>query len=271
MKETNKKNTKLSIYSQQTHKDFFNELLSNKDFRIFYEAEVVKSANKNFFNFKDFQVSLYSEFKGIENRLQENKVTMTTIDYYNTNKHRKDVTLNNVLIFDFETTGLNGFAVSLALLSYDIKKEKYYQDFYEIFNPQTKIEQSAIEVHKITNEEVKNKPIFGHFLPQIEKRIQWADIVVGQNVDFDLGIMIREYQGLKKYCNIADLPKFDTMKEGKDIINAKTANGKKKVPNLEEAVKFYNLEHLKDGHYHNALVDTKLTAEVFRKMLLNSN
>jgi len=48
---------------------------------------------------------------------------------------------------------------------------------------------------------------------------------------------------------------------------SKDKNGKRiKDPKLEEAVEFFGIK-LEDTEYHNALVDTEATLEVFKAML----
>lgn len=260
------KNTKVSLFSQKEHKRFFDMLISNSDFGDFYEKEILEASSQNHFNFKDFQVSLLHEYEGTEIRLPETKVGIGSIEYYKTFSNRTDISLNNVLIFDFETTDFKGWAVSLALVAYDIQKDKVVNQFYELINPKCVIPQAAIDVHHITNEMVADKPHFSYFMDDISKRVDWADLVVGHNVDFDLSVMIREFQMEHKYSKIVDLPKFDTMKEGKQIVKAKDIKGKIKDPRLEEAMEFYGISQT--GSFHNALVDTLGTAEVFKKMFL---
>jgi DNA polymerase III epsilon subunit-like protein len=57
------------------------------------------------------------------------------------------------------------------------------------------------------------------------------------------------------------------MELSKNIAKIKDKNGRKiKNPSLEELVKFYGVKMPK-AEYHNALVDTEATLEVFKAMI----
>ena len=172
-----------------------------------------------------------------------------------------------VAVFDFETTAQhNSYAVSLAVFLYNIETEEIIDTFYEIINPQCKISKKAIEVHKITQDEADECPIFEEFIPQIEELFSQADFFVGQNLIFDLAVLEREFERIDKPNPWSSVPVFDTMKAGKGIVQCFDINHRIKAPNLKELCEHYGLEV--EGEFHNAAVDVQQTLEVFRNLLL---
>jgi DNA polymerase III epsilon subunit-like protein len=171
-----------------------------------------------------------------------------------------DKKARKVVVFDTETTDLYGYIVSYALVEYDLIDKRVTNESYEIINPQAKINPQAFAVHKISDEDVKNKPTFQEISKKFLKILNEADLVVGHNILYDLGVLKRELERIN-FNKYLDLPIFDTMYFGADVV----VLDKKKMPKLEEAVAYFF------GHqnvtYHNALEDVKMTLKVFEKLV----
>ena len=175
--------------------------------------------------------------------------------------------VDKVLVFDTETTGKTGYVVSIAFILYSISEDKILEERYELINPQAPIEKEAEKVHLISEEKVKNKPIFADFWEEFKELFDKADMAVGQNLIFDLMVLEREFERMGIVNPIMGFPYFDTMEMGKDIAKVKDKNGRRvKNPKLEELVEFFDIK-LEETDYHNALTDTKATLEVFKKMI----
>jgi len=172
---------------------------------------------------------------------------------------------NTITVLDFETTSTYGYGVSIALLIHDLNTKKTIER-YTLINPLTEIEEEAIAVHKITPEMIENEKPFSEIHENITKIAKISDLIVGHNIDFDLRIMEREYDRIEVKNPFKDIPKFCTMKPNKEIVGLKDINGKKlKDPKLIETANFYGINT--DVEFHNALEDTKITLQIFLKML----
>ena len=170
-------------------------------------------------------------------------------------------------VWDFETTDkFNAFGVSLAIMLYDVQEDEILEQFYELMNPLENISKGAYDVHGISQEQVANEKTFVEHLPEIESILTKADFFVGHNLQFDLNTLEREYQRANLVNHFSGIPVFDTMKAAKDVLLLTDKNGKKlKSPTLVECVDYYGLNT--DQGFHNALIDTQETLNVFRELL----
>lgn len=170
-----------------------------------------------------------------------------------------------VAAFDTETTGFVGYACSAAIILYDLKEKRKVNEFYSLINPLISIPMEASQIHKITDEDVKEERTFDQVREDIENLLLKADMFVGHNLMFDLKVLDREYERVGNTNPFINFPYFDTMKYGKNLMGFKDKAGKIKDPKLEEAMEFYGLTQ--SGDYHNALTDTEATLDVFLHML----
>lgn len=174
---------------------------------------------------------------------------------------------NRILLFDTETTDkYNAYAVSIAMIVYNISKDSIEDEFYTLINPKDVINQEAIEVHKITPEMVMNEEEFSFYVEKITSLCKNIDFAVGHNVDFDIKVLEREYERLGLVNPLLNVDIFDTMLLSKDIVQAKDIKNKIKNPQLKEAMEWFGIEKPEEA-YHNALVDTRACLDVFRAMM----
>jgi DNA polymerase-3 subunit epsilon len=170
------------------------------------------------------------------------------------------------MVFDTETTDYSGYIVSIACILYDIQENKILDSMYTLVNPQTEISAGAQKVHKISQEDVKDAPSFIEIWPEIKKYYDQQCNIVGHNIGFDLRVIERELDR----ANFPELPPvkvFDTMELAKDVLKLKDKNGRRiKAPSLEECINYYAIQ-LPSEEYHNALVDTEASLEVFKKLM----
>lgn len=174
---------------------------------------------------------------------------------------------NKFLVFDTETTHrYNSYAVSFACYLFNLAEDKIEREEYFIINPKEKIHEEAYAVHKISEEEASKYPTFEEYIDTIRPIFEEADVLVGQNLIFDLKVMERELDRLNIPNFISHLTVFDTMTNAKEIVKALNVKGKIKNPKLEESAAFFNVP-IEDGVFHNALYDTKITLEVFKHLI----
>ncbi len=262
MREMFEKN-KLSIFNKKT-KDSF--LLLNKEEKLNAFNKASKITDSVVIrNVEDTMINIALNGRGLN--VFNNTATSLKqfLDDYRLipEEHRAE----RVLVFDTETTDkYNAYAVSIALIVYNLKTKEIEKEIYSLINPQDYIRAEAIDVHGITNEQVMNAQTFENFIQEFENFLIDIDFLVGHNLNFDINVIEREYQRLNKVNPLLSFNVFDTMFMSKEIVNALDVKGKLKNPRLEECVSHFNIP-VEDGTYHNALYDTKQTLEVFKNLI----
>jgi DNA polymerase-3 subunit epsilon len=188
-------------------------------------------------------------------------------DYINSlSKVPEDKRVRYIAVFDTETTDkYNAYIVSIAIILYDMQEDSIVKEYYKEINPEMDINPEAIEVHKITPDMIKNAPIFKEVEEEITSILLQADMTCGHNIAFDLKVMEREYERMGMVNPLMNIPFFDTMVMSSNKVDARTEKGRKKQPNLGEALTFFGLEQ-PSGSYHNALTDTKAALELFKAL-----
>ena len=157
-----------------------------------------------------------------------------------------------ICFFDLETTGTNpgkDKIVEIAVLKLDINNQK--KEMVWRVNPECPIPEEASSVHGITDEMVKDQPIFKHFSKEIFNFIEGCDLG-GYNIDkFDLPLLVEEF--IRSGIDVSSFVKVKT-------VDVQTIFFKKEPRDLSSALKFYcNKDH---GNAHTALDDTIATYEV---------
>ena len=162
-----------------------------------------------------------------------------------------------ICFFDLETTGTNpgkDRIVEIAVLKLDINNQK--KEMVWRVNPECPIPDEASLVHGITDELVKDQPIFKHFSKEIFNFIEGCDLG-GYNIDkFDLPLLVEEF--IRSGIDVSSFVKVKT-------VDVQTIFFKKEPRDLSSALKFYcNKDH---GNAHTALDDTIATYEVLLSQL----
>lgn len=193
-----------------------------------------------------------------------------------------------ILIFDTETSGLPEkkncsllstqkwpYILQLSYILYDTETNriiKYVDTLIDIDNS-VNISPESINIHKITKEMCKNngKPI-KDVLKEFNDVLNYSELLIGHNLQFDKNILIVEYIRNRIMHNFnqnnISIPTFCTMKNGKSIcqLTYKNRDGNiiPKNPKLLELYKHYfNSEP--DG-LHNAMTDVIVTIRCYYKM-----
>ncbi|HOS32519.1 MAG TPA: 3'-5' exonuclease [Spirochaetota bacterium] len=158
------------------------------------------------------------------------------------------------VFFDLETTGLfpldGDRVVELAMIK--TKKGEVVDKLEFLFNPGMPIPVETSSINKITNDMVKDSPLFSREIG--ERIIEFIDksILVAHNAPFDLSFLSSEmarvgvtYEGWSA---------IDTLKMSKELLRLP----KYKLDNI---VKYYDLSS--DGEYHRALYDTECLMKIY--------
>lgn len=165
------------------------------------------------------------------------------------------------LIFDTETTGLGREhkIVEMSLIEV-IDGKKTGRNYHCFFNPEMNIPQNAINVHKITNEKIKDAPLFKNKAEEIIKFID-NSVMVAHNANFDMDKLNKELYdaGWEKYNSDRFI---DTLKISRHLF----PNDKHhKQDNLCEKFNIDNSKRLEDGH--SAIEDTILLYHIYNEMI----
>ena len=169
--------------------------------------------------------------------------------------------VRKIFFFDTETHKLNGFAISIGCILYDLIDDSIEKKFYKLINPQTPIDPEATKVHGISDEAVANEPLFAEVFPEIQEMLLRTDLICGFNVEYDLNVLIRESERAGIFPPVYAY--LDLMQRVKAEVGAKGSTGRLKNPKLKECADFYGVEK-DESSLHNALYDTEVTLEVFR-------
>lgn len=166
-----------------------------------------------------------------------------------------------LIFFDTETTGLsttNGDKIVEIGCVEMIDGIITGEHFHHYINPERIIPIEVIKIHGITNEKVKDSPKFREIAQDFLNFIDGA-ILIAHNANFDIKFLNHEL-GL---CNLPEL---------KNIIEDTLQIARKKYPgspaSLDALCKRFSVD-LADRTFHGALLDSKLLACVYRKMVLN--
>lgn len=170
----------------------------------------------------------------------------------------------DLVFFDIESTGLNVLRdriIQIALLKYE-KGGQEPKELELLVNPSMPITPEAMEVHGITPEMVRNKPVFEQVAKEIYDFIGDADLS-GYNLHrFDVPMLMEEFARIGI--------EFDISK--RRIIDVQRIFYKMEPRTLSAAHKFYAGEEMKDAH--DAMADVRATVAVLKgqmKMYENTN
>lgn len=166
------------------------------------------------------------------------------------------------VILDTETTGLQtelGHRI-IEVGCVELFNRKFTgKTFHYYFNPEREVEEGALAVHGITNEFLKDKPLFKAIAPQLIEFISGAEIII-HNAPFDtafinheLNLTNQNWKTLQEYCRI-----FDTL-----VLARQMHAGQRN--SLDALCKRYSVDN-SNRDLHGALLDAHLLAQVYLAM-----
>lgn len=157
---------------------------------------------------------------------------------------------------DTETTGLStaaGGKICEIAVSVSQNGQKL-EEFTTLLNPQMPMHPDVIAIHGITNEMVKNAPVFADILPRLLALLDGC-VLVAHNAEFDLSFLRAETCscGLR----LPDYPVVDTLKLAR-------RNGRFQRNNLGVIASALGINA--DGA-HRAMADVRMTEKVLYNFL----
>lgn len=166
------------------------------------------------------------------------------------------------IILDTETTGLEpqqGHRIIEIGAIEMVNRRLTGNTFHRYLNPQREIDEAAIEVHGITNEQLQNEPLFIDIADELFAFLEGAELVI-HNAPFDVGFLNNEYKLIGKseklinqYCEI-----LDTL-----VLARQKHPGQKN--NLDALCKRYEVNN-SQRTLHGALLDSEILADVYLAM-----
>lgn len=163
------------------------------------------------------------------------------------------------IVLDTETTGLD---VDLGHRVIEIgclelcNRRITGSTFHRFINPQREIERAASEVHGITDEFLKDQPLFRDIIDELIAYIDGAELII-HNAPFDVKFLNYEfraagkrYAALESYCKI-----FDTL-----VLARSKHPGQRN--SLDALCVRYHVDH-SNREFHGALLDAELLAQVY--------
>ena len=170
--------------------------------------------------------------------------------------------MERLIVLDTETTGLDvdsGHKIIEIGCIEIIDRNITENSFHKYINPQRLIDEKAYEVHGISNEYLKDKPIFDDIIDEFMLYISDSPLII-HNAPFDLGFLKSEYSHSKQDHTSLDGSReiIDTLK-----IARKSSPGKRNT--LDALCSRYSVDNT-DRSLHGALLDAQLLANVYLRM-----
>lgn len=163
---------------------------------------------------------------------------------------------NPLVFFDLETTGIDIVNDRIVELCY-LKVHPNGDDESRTMkiNPTIPIPKAATEIHRITDEDVKDAPTFQEIAKTLIQVIEGCDLAGYNSNKFDIPLLAEEF--LRANVDI-DLKK-------RKFIDVQVIFHKKEQRTLSAAYKFYCQKELSQAH--SAEADTKATFEILNAQL----
>jgi DNA polymerase-3 subunit epsilon len=163
----------------------------------------------------------------------------------------------NLAFLDVETTGLSPFCgdriceigILLCVSTESLTEIKLKKSYSSLINPECNISPGASAINGITNDMVKNAPVFSKIAKTIIKLLK-DNIVVCHNANFDINFLKKELELAN--TDMIDTKIIDTLYIARKYFNFPSNS----LPNLA-----YYLG-IKTKTYHRALSDAHLTKNI---------
>ena len=162
----------------------------------------------------------------------------------------------SLAFFDLETTGTNVSTdriVEIAVLKIHIDGRKELLE--QRINPEMPIPEETTLIHGISDADVKDKPTFSAFAPQLNEFLHDCDLAGYNCIRFDIPLLFEEFLRAEIEFELMD----------RKIIDIQNIFHKMEPRTLKAAYKFYCGEELILAH--TATADTEATYEILKAQL----
>lgn len=173
-------------------------------------------------------------------------------------------------VLDTETTGLDNHRheiIDIALIQYVLSEDgnRFVVNKYNSKIKPAHIETAnpvALKINHYKEEDYVAAPTHREVLPSVRKLIEGSDLLIGQNLIFDLGFINEACQKLYGEDDKINFPPYIDTKAMADVLRKKDIIQKSGMDYLCE---HFNVSY--EGDAHTALVDCERTMMVFDHLL----
>ena len=163
---------------------------------------------------------------------------------------------NPIIFFDLETTGVNITRDKIVEISYiKVYPNGEEEEKTMRVNPGCHIPEEATAVHHITDEDVKDAPLFKDIAKNLAKVFEGCDIAGFNSNRFDIPLLAEEFLNAGIAIDFAK----------RKFVDVQTIFHKMEQRTLVAAYKFYCDKDLTEAH--SASADTRATYEVLKAQL----
>ncbi|MEO2280877.1 DNA polymerase III subunit epsilon [Pseudoalteromonas pernae] len=166
------------------------------------------------------------------------------------------------IVLDTETTGINpkeGHRIIEIGCVELVNRRLTGNNFHVYINPQRDIEDEAIDVHGITTEFLKDKPLYHQIADEFLEYIRGAELII-HNAPFDVGFMDHEFAMLNR-----SMPKTEDVCQVLDTLAMARNMHPGQKNSLDALCRRYDIDNSKRT-LHGALLDSEILADVYLAM-----
>ena len=166
------------------------------------------------------------------------------------------------IVLDTETTGLEpslGHRIIEIGCVEIVNRRVTSRHYHQYINPQREVDAGAVEVHGITQDDLREKPVFGEVAAEFVDFWRGAELII-HNAAFDVGFLDAEFALLgsawgrtEDYCTV-----FDTLQLARELHPGQRNS-------LDALCRRYAVDNA-HRELHGALLDAELLAEVYLAM-----
>lgn len=166
------------------------------------------------------------------------------------------------IVLDTETTGLEvsqGHRI-IEIGCVELHNRKLTGNRYHSYmNPEREVDQGAIEVHGITDNFLRDKPLFAQVARDFMDFVAGAELII-HNAPFDIGFLNSELQRLE-----SDFPPLDQTSSVIDTLVMARRKHPGQRNNLDALCQRYGVDN-SQRDLHGALLDAEILADVYLTM-----
>lgn len=165
-----------------------------------------------------------------------------------------------IVFFDLETTGVDVVSDRIVQIgALKINPDGSEDEKNVLINPTIPIPKEASDVHGVSDEDVKGKPVFKQIAKSFLGWLEGCDLAGYNSDNFDIPLLAEEFYRVGLEYPTEDTHFIDVIKIERLINSHK----------LEDTYKRYTGETLEGAH--DALADIKATYAIFKKQLEQNN
>ncbi len=163
---------------------------------------------------------------------------------------------NPLIIFDLETTGINVVTDRIVEISYlKVYPDGRQEEQTQRINPEMPMPDESRAIHGISDDDVKDMPIFKEYAKSLVQVLEGADLGGFNSNKFDIPLLAEEFLRVG----------IDYDFKKRKLIDVQVIFHKMEKRTLIAAYKFYCGKKLEGAH--GAAADTKATFEVLKSQL----